>query len=172
MEFYGMTQQEFALKLGLSAATISSLFTGRTNPTNKHVLAIHEAFPEIDVSWLMFGEGNMLAATTPSSDGATLPQQEAGLLSTELGGATTTELHTSQAIDAPSLFVEMDAATAARGYQRGGGSTYKGKELSFGTASKIYQNVNNQERPFRKIKEIRVFFDDGTFEAFAPSTKF
>lgn len=43
----------------MSPASLSSIFNGRTNPTNNHVQAIHRAFPVVNVSWLMFGEGDM-----------------------------------------------------------------------------------------------------------------
>ena len=32
-----MSQQDFAAKLEISAASLSSIFTGRTRPTNNHV---------------------------------------------------------------------------------------------------------------------------------------
>ena len=59
MRHEGMTQQEFATTLELSPSSLSSIFNGRTNPTNNHVLAIHKRFPNINVNWLMFGEGDM-----------------------------------------------------------------------------------------------------------------
>lgn len=53
-----LSQQDFAAKLGISPASLSSIFTGRTNPTNNHVMAVHRAFPDININWLMFGEGD------------------------------------------------------------------------------------------------------------------
>ena len=44
-EQLGLSQIEFANKLGISPASLSSIYTGRTNPTNNHVMAIHKAFP-------------------------------------------------------------------------------------------------------------------------------
>ena len=67
MDHYGLSQQNFAAQLGVAPATISSIFTGRTNPTNKHVQAIHKAFPEIDTNWLMFGEGEMMISLDRTS---------------------------------------------------------------------------------------------------------
>ena len=40
MESYGLQQQAFAKKLGVSPATISSIYTGRTKPSNNLVQAI------------------------------------------------------------------------------------------------------------------------------------
>lgn len=53
MEHEQMSQQEFAQKLGLSPATLSNIFNGKTRPTNNHVQAIHKAFPNINISWLL-----------------------------------------------------------------------------------------------------------------------
>lgn len=60
MEYTKLSQQDFAARLGISPASLSSILTGRTNPTNKHIMGIHQGFPEINVNWLMFGEGDML----------------------------------------------------------------------------------------------------------------
>ena len=60
MDFLGLSQQDFAQKLGISPASLSNIFNGRSKPTNNHVQAIHRAFPKINTNWLMFGEGVML----------------------------------------------------------------------------------------------------------------
>ena len=54
-----MTQQEFAKAIEVSPASLSNIFNGKTNPTNNHVSAIHRRFPDININWLMFGEGDM-----------------------------------------------------------------------------------------------------------------
>ncbi|EJX02105.1 transcriptional regulator, partial [gut metagenome] len=68
IDFTQMSQQDFANAIGVSPASLSSIFTGRTNPTNNHVQAIHRAFPEVNINWLLFGEGDMLLS---GADGAT-----------------------------------------------------------------------------------------------------
>ena len=54
-----MTQQEFAKAIEVSPASLSNIFNGKTNPTNNHVSAIHRRFPDININWLMFGEGDI-----------------------------------------------------------------------------------------------------------------
>ena len=81
MEYANLSQQDFAARLGISAASLSSIFTGRTNPTNNHVSAIHRAFPEINVNWIMFGEGNMICGKAQSEE------QEEGAIDLEGDGA-------------------------------------------------------------------------------------
>lgn len=144
-----MSQQDFAAKLGISAASLSSIFTGRTRPTNNHVQAIHKAFPEININWLLFDEGDshlsvvpaQVISEAPESDlvNASSPQAELGLLFSE------------PAIEQPLV---QDRSLYTK-------------------RSKIEQNkeVNIIDRKIRKVREIRVFYDDGTYETFTPSPK-
>ena len=54
-----MSQQDFAKAIGVAPGSLSSVYSGRTQPSNNFVLGIHKAFPEINLYWLMFGEGDM-----------------------------------------------------------------------------------------------------------------
>ena len=50
-----MTQQTFADFIGISSASLSSIFNGRTKPTLNTVEAIKGKFPKISLDWLMYG---------------------------------------------------------------------------------------------------------------------
>ena len=54
-----MTQQTFAQSIGMSPASLSSIFNGRTKPTINIVEAIKNKIPKISTDWLMFGKGEM-----------------------------------------------------------------------------------------------------------------
>ena len=125
MDHYGLSQQNFAAQLGVAPATISSIFTGRTNPTNKHVQAIHKAFPEIDTNWLMFGEGEMMISLDRTSaengiDGESNPLSVGESSETSLFGE---ELSGSNPSTAMGGTVQNAGAMAgnARGLRRDGG---------------------------------------------------
>ena len=47
MEAQHMNQQTFSKMTGISTASLSSIFNGRTNPTLMHVDAIRNKFPKI-----------------------------------------------------------------------------------------------------------------------------
>ncbi len=53
-----LTPTEFADKIGVSRASISSIKTGRTQPTLSLVEKIKQHFLDVDINWLIFGEGN------------------------------------------------------------------------------------------------------------------
>lgn len=166
MNHYGMSQQNFALKLGLSAATISSIFTGRTKPTNNHVQAIHRAFPEVNMNWLLFGEGEMTdSAPVISSSDTYIPNvQNVGSTSvgtTSPGTAVSPDMlsffgHETASVLPKTNAVVEHAVPAGSGYTPHGMANYA-------------MPPNETGKPVRKIKEIRVFYDDGTFEVFSSS---
>lgn len=163
MEYAKMTQQDFAARLGISPASLSSIFTGRTNPTNNHVMAVHRVFPEININWLMFGEGEMLAA--PAS---------------ENGGAV--ENMRNQAVGSPSI----EAAADGGGISVMPSASMLNKEspIPYPSAHPLHHSYGEYhsspsapntgiifDKSGRRIKEIRVFYSDGTYESFVPSSK-
>ena len=68
MEAKQMSQKEFAECTNISPASLSSIFNGRTRATNNHTLAIHQAFPDVNINWLLFGEGSMYGSNESASD--------------------------------------------------------------------------------------------------------
>lgn len=137
MKQQGMSQKQFANELCVGEATLSSIFTGRTRPTNNMVAAIHERFPEVSISWLMFGEGDMYA-------GETIKVKESPV-SAE---ATSDDLFSQPNVGGESSAISAPvSATPA--------------------APIIRETIKYIDKPQRKITEIRVFFDDGTYEIFA-----
>jgi len=57
----GIASTAFADKCGIPRPSFSQIINGRNKKINDQVVsAIHGAFPELSVMWLLFGEGNML----------------------------------------------------------------------------------------------------------------
>ena len=150
MESQHMTQQVFADYIQQSPATLSSIFNGRTRPTLNIVEAIKKKIPNISTDWLMFGSGDMY-----------LPQNE-GLNEDE-----TTQNDTLQ-IQNPML--DFDAApspTPQNSVQQPQNSnSVRNTRLDLER-----QEVKTIDKPQRRITEIRVFYDDQTWETFVPQKK-
>lgn len=175
MDTLGLTQREFAEKLQISEASISNIFTGRSNPTNKHVQAIHNAFPAINTNWVMFGEGNMLESQTMGQPvvgnqsigqaaGSTAGDPDSYSSPLEGGSASQVQASADGADDAGSdegldLFSALSEQPAAAAARQGGDAKPAGKVVK---ETKIVR---------RRIVEIRVFFDDQTFESFVPAQR-
>lgn len=156
MRSKNMSQNEFASAIKMSPASLSSIINGHNNPTTKYVFAIHDRFPEININWLMFGEGEMM-------EGASGAQIEA---TTEPGRQQQQQVQTD--IFASSLLDTQITQTPPD----------MGKPLPYATqqTSPVHgmhsnkMDVKNQDKPQRRIKEIRIFFDDNTFEVFKGNT--
>ena len=156
MEHFHLTQMQFANELAVAPATISNIYKGKTAPTNNRVQAIHQAYPSVSINWLLFGEGDMLL---PLSDSKTpsieMPQEEAPL--------PTFTTHSE-----PTLFdiSEVQPATKPTAKPKAQPSS---TELQILEAITELKTLNNFDKKERKIKEIRVFYDDGTYESFGPN---
>lgn len=58
IESLQLTPTEFADTIGVSRASISSIKTGRTQPTLLLIEKIKQRFPNVDINWLILGEGD------------------------------------------------------------------------------------------------------------------
>lgn len=58
MEFYGLSATAFAEELEFNRSTISHLLSGRNKPSLDFVVKILQKFPEVTMSWLIFGKGD------------------------------------------------------------------------------------------------------------------
>jgi len=143
-----MNQRDFAAAIGISPSSLSSLFNGHTSPTQNLVQAIHRRFPEISITWLMFGEGEMLVDMT----------QEPAAAAVSNGSSKN-----PQETAAPNRQTE-EPVYVSDGTSEGYFET-SNKEVT-PTGQVIIREVKYIDKPQRRITEIRVFYDDGTFDTF------
>ncbi len=144
MEAQQMTQQSFANFIGLSTASLSSIFNDRTKPTLNTVEAIKKKFPNINIGWLMFGEGSMYDDENKGSDRVA-----------EDNGSRDNEQSLNFASESNDLF----------------NRPAESRETSL-PPRQVHREVKTEikyiEKPQRQITEIRVYFDDLTYESFVP----
>lgn len=145
MEAQHMTQQTFANFIGMSAASLSSIFNNRTKPTLNTVEAIKNKIPNISIEWLLFGKGSMYG-----DDKDAVPSL------TEHCVEGKRESSINNVDDSQDLFGSRSDVSMQ--------SCVPQKQQVIQT---IKPEIRYLERPKRQITEIRVFFDDGTYETFA-----
>lgn len=174
MEHTKLSQQDFAARIGISAASLSSILNGRTQPTNRHVMGIHQAFPEINVNWLLFGEGEMLVSDSPANGTG---EASGGVELADGGAADASTSSVGPGLfgtaDAPSLFSSESTAPSAPSVEQRAnayGSRREGRSVVRGNGNVVTTAINI-DKDERKIKEIRVFYSNGTYESFVPSSK-
>ncbi len=142
-ETTGMTQSDFAHHIGLSPAALSSIYGGRTNPTLKTVECIQSKFPNISLTWLINGTGDMFLNAKNLSSG---PQQD-----------TQTTLDFDDPQNTPQNTPQKQPKSVP--------IQTSVKNTPINQAENVVKII---DKPKRNITEIRVYFDDLTYESFVP----
>ena len=136
-----MTQQTFAKLVGISAPSLSNVFTGRTKPTLNMVEAIHANIPSLNLLWLINGEGPMYlqgSGPQPSQNEAVGDVQQA-----------------------MGLDIVDDADDRPQATPRP-----RKSETPTVEPMTMIKNVDSSRRGH--IIEIRVYYDDRTYDSFKP----
>ncbi|WP_340063109.1 helix-turn-helix transcriptional regulator [Ascidiimonas aurantiaca] len=55
--YYELSASAFADKVGVQRSSISHIISGRNKPSLDFIMKIIEAFPEVDLYWLLMGKG-------------------------------------------------------------------------------------------------------------------
>ena len=58
LEYYGLSASSFADKIGVQRSSLSHLLSGRNKPSLDLILKIVNEFPEVDLYWIVNGNGN------------------------------------------------------------------------------------------------------------------
>jgi Plasmid maintenance system antidote protein len=61
IDFYGLTVSAFADQIGVQRSSISHLLSGRNKPSLDFVLKLAQTFPDVNLYWLLKGEGDFPA---------------------------------------------------------------------------------------------------------------
>jgi transcriptional regulator with XRE-family HTH domain len=154
MESQHMTQQVFAEFIGVGAATLSSIFNDRTRPTLNIVEAIKKKIPNISTDWLMFGSGDMYLSENPTPNAGS----ESGFQS-----ADNRQMGYSPMLD----FNEISSPTPQNSFLQ----PQNVNSVKSTRSENDRLEVKLIDKPQRKIVEIRVFYDDQTFDTFEPKKK-
>ena len=155
MESQNMNQQSFASYIGISTASLSSILQERTRPTLKTVEAICGKFPNVNLAWLISGEGEMYSTENNPSPVSYDPQQP------DL-------FHQMPDFDTPSAMLSERPSLSSDSSTL---SSHDRKRDSYDSRSAYQKNVVNMkniDKDSRRITEIRVFYDDQTWESFVP----
>ena len=139
-----MSQKEFAQFTGISEGSLSGVFNGRTRPSLQMVESIHEHLSNVSVEWILFGTGPMYIDNSASSDSSddvqTIDSSDQSVVQPEALS--------------PSLFGNQEPTMAQQP-----SSSVRNVEKTV---------VKYIDKPERKITEIRIFYDDQTWETFEP----
>lgn len=127
------TDSQFAKIIGIKQAALSHILTGKNNPSLDVIMKINQAYPNVNLEWLLYGKG-------------------------ELGSVENNNVPTDREAHAGPLFADSPTD-----------SNETSSQLRVEPTSQIIEKVKYIERPPRKITEVRIFYDDGTYEILIPA---
>lgn len=157
MKCYELSPSQFAEKTGIQRASVSHILSGRNKPSLEVLLKIYDAFPELDLKWLMTGAGDEPVAASKSAESA-VPSVENTLFS-------------QQEHEQPELQQVMNVVQSRQEQapqrpmrQQPQQRVVVERQPRRTAVAKAQQQPINE----RRIKEIRIFYTDGTYETLFP----
>lgn len=164
MKCYDLSPSQFADKTGIQRASVSHIISGRNKPSLEVMLKIYDAFPGIDMKWLMTGVGEVPVRQADAEPAVNFSNE--------------------------SLFPEQSAARQAdntlfaANIEQASPVAEEPKPRRVATQPSVREKVVSDSRPRRsqsarmpqmtalqpekKIKEIRIYYSDGTYETLIP----
>lgn len=141
MEQQKLNAGAFAESIGVAQATISQILRGRNMPSTDVLLRLHQRYPNISLDWLLTGKGDL-------EDNNEIVDSDTDF-------------------DYP-LFAENAINPSNQSNDSEKRKDFALEKATLGVKEIVKQEVIYKERPPRKITEIRIFFDDNTYETFRP----
>ncbi len=138
-----MSSVQFAEKIDISPSSLSHILNGRNKPSLEVVMKIHKACSYVNLQWLIYGEGEMEKL-----------ENDSALENSPISGV---------------MMLGESPIFASNGTEDG--ENRKEMQLKtpvFAPKEIVREEVKYVEKPARKITEIRIFFDNGTYETFRP----
>lgn len=144
MEREKVPPRVFAETIGVQQSTLSHILNDRNKPSLEVVMKVHQKYNYVNLEWLLYGKGEMMAATEEDASLSSAGDYQPSLFDEKPENAPK---------DPPLPENRKEMAL------RNAGNTPK--EI-------VKQEIRYIEKPARKITEIRIFFDDNTYETFRP----
>lgn len=137
-DYYGMSASSFADKIQVQRSSISHLLSGRNKPSLDFILKIVEHFSEVDIMWLLKGNGDFPKNNNEKDVTTTLSSTEINNIKTPL---------------------QQDLFTTEHEFSKN--ELFENTIETKSTMSKIEKNEKENE-----IEQIVVFYKDGSFKLY------
>lgn len=170
-DFTNLTNSQFADRAGIPRPTLSQFLNGRNKRLSDDLTTkLHEAYPNLNIMWLLFGEGSMTTdAETPAIS------NQIGQNSTQSQPQEVVKEH-----DTENQFTQNSTNPARQSTQNPQNELIFDRNDTPGVlSSAISQHIpptNTQAPhpviptdPAKRIQSIMVFYSDNSYEIFSPA---
>lgn len=179
IDFTGLSSSQFADRALIPRPTLSQIMNGRNKKiSNELITKLHIAFPELNVMWLMFGDGSMADASSmrfsKPQDGPNLfDSATQSVDNNQHSNATYPKSHNTEKTQDSLPFAETPQKTVSdkdkpitgRAFNA---SPFDAAQLAAGKFKETSTSEQNQSGD-RKVNYVLVFFTDGSFQVLRPT---
>lgn len=163
-----LSNTEFCAVTNIAPATLSHILGKRSKPTLAILRNIVTGFPDLNPEWVLLGSGEMYrqsASTSINMEEEHDPDDGTSLFSPVTDGTDVFEGMNDIFGNVPSSSSPVRAQERPQQYKR---PVAEKSEAPVQSLSDIVrETLSLVQKPQRKIVEVRIFFDDGTFETFS-----
>lgn len=147
LDYYALSASVFADKMGVQRSGLSHLMSGRNKPSLDFVMKITENFPEVDLYWLLNGEGSFPKTEGSAREFYTQPIPE------QVQPHPVQVKNESAAFDLFSAEENNDVLN----------------DTPAAEASLVKEKKTEVELPEEgSVEKIVIFYNDGTFKSYSP----
>ena len=179
MNIYMLTPSQFADRTGIQRASVSHILSNRNKPSLEVIHKIYNAFPEVDVAWLFMGKGE--PPCNPDITNVESSEAEPAVLEDGVRQPVPTTLFPSlmeaegEMAPAPAKPVREKVAPQQSVVQDVNNVSEPAAVVVNGVANaeetRAVVDVSLKKDVAKRIKEIKIFYDNGTYETFVPEKK-
>jgi transcriptional regulator with XRE-family HTH domain len=153
METEGITPAKFADEIGVQRSSISHILSGRNKPSYDFIIKILERYQGINVEWLMTGKGTMIKSSIPTSPASI---KQASLFDQPFKTENRVKIKQEKTL-----------------FEKSGSNNQYTRLVEDKTDEKFANSVINKELNSKftnvnTIKQIVIFFENGTFKQYLP----
>lgn len=158
MDSIGVASSQFADSCEIPRPSFSQLLSGRNQKVSDLIIRkIHSAYPDLSITWLLFGEGAMTSSSDNNSEETENTDENPKEISENLNirpensdisilkGLTMPENHEKTAV-----IQQLE----------------ENKKII-----ELQMQIENLQKNPRKVTQITLYYDDSTFETFIPTPK-
>lgn len=165
-DYKRLSNSQFADSAGIPRPTLSQFLNGRNKRMSDDLTAkIHTAFPELNIMWLLFGEGTMLTDRNIEFSGGKTDS---------IIGDISEELTDEQINNIDEQPYNNDQNTNQNNQITANITEFGKKDSNQAFKEQSSQPLHitpaNLSEQAKKIQSIMVFYSDSSFEIFTPST--
>lgn len=178
IEKLGITSSQFADACKIPRPTFSQILNGRNKKISDQIIrSIHEAYPDVSISWLLFNEGEILNDTNPINGETSRTNDRITDGDFPNKDISRKEASSLQNMENENLILSDNGSTIDSD-ERENGVNYPSKHSeaiikeevkTLLKSNEILNEIAKKTVKCRKVVSVTIYYDDSTFETFRPT---